>query len=294
VERRSPHRRLNLNTPKTHSSIAKTTLLTLCGGIALLPAFESTALAQSTDGPSALSGVEATPPVPSEEAETSLPPEAPLPPDGAIVPSDASLGADEAEARVFRLILKDTSTASFERRLQEGSLGIIAGGALVGAGFVADGPNHSWAHSLWIGSGISALGGLAVLLIKSDVEKLYDDSAHLSEGELRQRFRAIAESAKVERRVGAVFSGLVGGAGIAVGALAIDRQFSELNEDQAKLVGGGLIVAGTSAAGEALFRWFVPTPIERGEKLAEESSLRVTASATPLPGGAAFQVAGSF
>jgi len=193
----------------------------------------------------------------------------------------------------LRLTLTHFSSAARLDRYAESAFGFAAAGGLFGVGFAAEAPDMTWSHALWVASGITALGSLANLFVPSDIEALQQGAGNLSDGELERRWAVLAQKAKVMRRGGAVFSGLVGVTSITLGILAFEGELGTLTDDQRLALGSALVAGGALGVTEGAVDWFVPTPVERGFALAS-GPRRVALSAAPSPTGVYLSIAGAF
>lgn len=178
-------------------------------------------------------------------------------------------------------------------RYAESALGFTGAGALFGVGFAAEAPDMTWSHALWVASGITALGSLANLFVPSEIEALERQAGTLSDSELERRWAELAKKAKVMRRAGAVFGGLVGAASITLGVLAFEGELGTLTDDQRRAVGSVLVAGGAIGVTQSAVEWFVPTPVERGFALAG-GRRRVALSGAPSPSGFYLSVTGAF
>lgn len=243
------------------------------------------------DGPEASA---ASPPT-SEGATDSAPPATataaeaapPAPPSPPVAPPLAS------QESLLRPTLSHFASAARLDRYAESALGFTGAGALFGVGFAAEAPDMTWSHALWVASGITALGSLANLFVPSEIEALERQARTLSDSELERRWAELAQKAKVMRRAGAVFGGLVGAASITLGVLAFEGELGTLTDDQRRAVGSVLVAGGAIGVTQSAVEWFVPTPVERGFALAG-GRRRVALSGAPSPSGFYLSVTGAF
>ncbi|HSC86365.1 MAG TPA: hypothetical protein VLC09_03815 [Polyangiaceae bacterium] len=193
----------------------------------------------------------------------------------------------------LRLVVASTARGAFERRMVEGLAGLTSAGALFGIGFAAEGPDMTWSHVAWVSSGVIGVGSLLSLVIPSDEEKLAGEAGMLNDEQLRARFHQLAEEARLERQVGAVFGSLVGAAGITAGVLVLEEEWGDMSNDSRLVLGSSLVASGALAVTGSLTMLFLPTAVERGDALLEPPK-RLAFSAAPLPNGASVSLSGTF
>lgn len=153
----------------------------------------------------------------------------------------------------LRPVLAHVADQTRLHRYTESALGLAGAGALFGVGFVAEGPDMTWSHALWVTSGIIALGSVANLFIPSELENLERSSSTLSEQELERRWQKLAQKARVARKVEAVFGGLLGVASISLGVLAFEGELGSLTDDERRILAQSWSEEERSASRRALF-----------------------------------------
>lgn len=204
-----------------------------------------------------------------------------------------SLPEESSEILSFRRVFSASVNESALERYEEAALGLAAAGALFGLGFAADGSDQTWAHALWIASGVTAVGSFAQLFLPSELEKLATKAHGKSAAELRDSWREIATYKRRERRMNAVLGGLVGVTSTVFGALVLTGELGELSDDTRRIFGSALAAGGGLALTRSAIDWFVPTSAERGYALVENGP-RLEMTATPTPSGFALGMRGVF
>lgn len=264
--------------------------LTLTGG----------ALANEPLAPAPIA-VDAEPPAPPEVVDSPASPPVEIREDSSVErgiegraePSVATTGAPASNSVDLRRVLHHAAAEETILRIGEGAAGLASAGALLGAGFAAEGADMTWSHSLWVSSGITAAASLVRLFLPSELESFAGSASEKSDEQLRREWRELAERALVERRTGAVFGTLVGATSLVFGSLVLGDELGDLTDDQRKILGTALLAGGGIGIAQSAVDWFLPSPTERGFALVEEGpSVRVSAS--PTPGGFHLGVQGVF
>jgi hypothetical protein len=190
-------------------------------------------------------------------------------------------------------VLAHTAAQEGRARIGESALGFTASGGLVGAGFAAQGPDMTWSHWLWVLGGVTGAASLANAFARTPIEKLAHHGAALTDEELRARWGKLSHAARIERKVGAVFGVLVGGAAIAFGVVALEDLDSDLSNDARLILGTSLVSGGALGITKGVVDWFVPSHVERGFQLVSNPR-RVSFCLAPTPNGFGASMAGTF
>jgi hypothetical protein len=213
----------------------------------------------------------------------------------AAAPEDAAPAQTPAPSAALRRSL--SAAAEHERNYRYGAsaVGLTVAGGLFGSGFAAEGDDMTLSHFFWVSSGLAALGSLATVFVPSELEKLERSAGGKSDAELEAAWAKVAADARVERRVGAVFGGLVGATGVVVGALLLDDEDSGLSEDLQLALGASLIAGGAVGVTSSAVSWFLPSRIERDlEAYRAATGGSLTVGVSPTRGGAVAGLSGVF
>lgn len=190
-------------------------------------------------------------------------------------------------------VLAHTAAQEGRVRLGESALGLTASGALVGAGFAAQGTDMTWSHWLWAIGGVTGAVSLANAFVRTPLERLARDGAASTDEELRAAWRTLSHAARIERKAGAVFGVLVGSAAIAFGVVALEDLDSDLSNDARLILGTTLVSGGALTVTKGMVDWFVPSNVERGYQLAHRPRA-VSFCLAPTPHGFGASMAGTF
>lgn len=200
-----------------------------------------------------------------------------------------------SESGPFRRAVEQSARDAGRDRVLQSVVGLASGGALIGVGFAAEGPDMTWSHVLWISGGVAAAASIITLFTPSPLESLAREAGTKSDAEIRANWRQLADDAKRERRTGAIFGGLFGAGAIVLGTLVLEDEVGELSNDNRLILGTSLVSGGALGLTQSVVSWFQPSRLERDLELTEELvGPQVSFSVAPTPSGAAVGVFGTF
>jgi hypothetical protein len=173
------------------------------------------------------------------------------------------------------------------------------GAALVASGLISVyGEDDSWGHFVWIGGGLSMLGGLMQLFIPSDLERLEKESGGRAPGysptALDAAWKAKADEARTLRHVAGITDLSAGAVSITAGSL-LAAGVGDLGRSDRLGWSVGCFVAGGLLTLGGVVTLLVPSNTEKGYQMAfPASAVRMDVGVAPAPGGGTLQLSGTF
>jgi len=245
-------------------------------------------------------------PAPQPAKQTAAPAAPPAPPalpnadDGAIserpaqyAPAPSHWPAGD-EGRRARAILDVLATRERTIRLTSAYGGLIGGATILGLGVLAETREISTAPSFWILGGSVAALGISSLVLRGPLETLSIHAESQSDAALRESWGAAARAARKDRLFGGWLSvGL--GAGAAIAGTTLAAGAGDMTSKARTGWSAGLLVGGGVMAGAGIAALLIRSPAEDGYQSAYGTEAPpLTLGLTPLPGGGAVSVSGTF